>query len=422
MVDHPMSTLVLPPAIRSLAHRNFRIYFLGQAISILGSWIQQVALSWLVYRLTGSAALLGVTAFCALIPQLLVGPLAGAWIDKQDKRKWLIGIQSLLAAQAFLLAGLTWSGLIGTGFIILMSLTLGILNSFDTPLRQSLIGSFVGSREDLPNALALNAMLFNAGRFVGPPIAGLLVGLTSEAACFAINGFSFLALITGLRCIQMSASPRATGSVGQVFKEGILYAWQTWTVRMLIITLIGLNLTASAYAVLLPVFARDVFAGDATTLGWLWGAAGCGAFASTIFLATRKTIPGLIGAVVAGVAISAAALLLFGATTRLPLALTAMVALGFGISVCNVGINMILQSAAPDQLRGRIVSFFTSARFGFDALGGLIAGFVAGFVGAGQTLLYEGIALFLFVIFLLSRRHRLTAQVSAAHGESSNGH
>eukprot|EP01034_Spumella_vulgaris_P012228 gene12228-15572_t len=211
----------------------------------------------------------------------------------------------------------------------------------------------------------------------------------------------------------MTASPRASGSVGQVFKEGVLYAWQTWTVRMLIITLIGLNLTASAYAVLLPVFARDVFAGDATTLGWLWGAAGCGAFASTIFLATRKTIPGLITAVVAGVAISAAALLLFGATTRLPLAMTAMVALGFGISVCNVGINMILQSAAPDQLRGRIVSFFTSARFGFDALGGLVAGFVAGALGAGQTLLYEGIALFFFVIFLLSRRHRLTAQVSA---------
>jgi MFS family permease len=408
--------------MRALAHRNFRRYFIGQAVSILGSWIQQVALSWLVYRLTGSAALLGVTAFCALIPQLLVGPLAGAWIDKQDKKKWLIGVQSLLAVQAFLLAALTWSGLIGTSFIILMSLTLGILNSFDTPLRQSLIGSFVASRDDLPNALALNAMLFNAGRFVGPPIAGLLVGLTSEAACFAINGFSFLALIAGLLVIEATAAPRATGSVGQVFKEGVLYAWQTWTVRMLIVTLIAVNLTASAYAVLLPVFARDVFAGDATTLGWLWGAAGCGAFASTVFLATRKSIPGLIAAVLAGTAISAAALLVFGTTTQLGLALAAMVALGFGISVCNVGINMLLQSTAPDQLRGRIVSFFTSARFGFDALGGLLAGFVAVGLGAGQTLLLEGAALSVFVVFLLTLRHRLVAQVSAAHGESRNGH
>lgn len=413
--------MALPAGMRALAHRNFRLYFTGQAISILGSWIQQVALAWLVYRLTGSAALLGITAFCGLIPQLVVGPLAGAWIDKHDKRKWLIGVQSLMAVQAFILAGLCWMDWIGTGFIVLMALILGILSSFDAPLRQSLIGSFVGSRDDLPNALALNAMLFNAGRFVGPPIAGLLLGLTSEAFCFAINGFSFLALIAAILVVRSQSPLRATGSVGQVFKEGVLFAWHTWVIRMLIITLIALNLTASAYAVLLPVFARDVFSGDATTLGWLWGAAGCGAFTSTVFLATRKTVSGLIAAVVAGVAISAVALLVFGATTRLPLALAAMVGLGFGISVCNVGINMILQSSAPEQLRGRIVSFFTSARFGFDALGGLLAGFVAVALGAGQTMLVEGAALTVFAIFLLTLRQRLTAQVSAAHGES-HGH
>ena len=413
--------MALPAGMRALAHRNFRLYFTGQAISILGSWIQQVALAWLVYRLTGSAALLGITAFCGLIPQLVVGPLAGAWIDKHDKKKWLIGVQSLMAVQAFVLAGLCWLDWITPGFIVLMALVLGVLSSFDAPLRQSLIGSFVGSRDDLPNALALNAMLFNAGRFIGPPIAGLLLGLTSEAFCFAINGFSFLALIAAILVVRSQPPLRATGSVGQVFKEGVLFAWHTWVIRMLIITLIALNLTASAYAVLLPVFARDVFSGDATTLGWLWGAAGCGAFTSTVFLATRKTVSGLIAAVVSGVAISAVALLVFGATTRLPLALAAMVGLGFGISVCNVGINMILQSSAPEQLRGRIVSFFTSARFGFDALGGLLAGFVAVALGAGQTMLVEGAALTVFAIFLLTLRQRLTAQVSAAHGES-HGH
>ncbi len=407
--------------MRALAYRNFRLYFTGQAISILGSWIQQVALAWLVYRLTGSAALLGITAFCGLIPQLVVGPLAGAWIDKHDKKKWLVGVQSLMAVQAFVLAGLCWMDWITHGFIVLMALVLGVLSSFDAPLRQSLIGSFVGSRDDLPNALALNAMLFNAGRFIGPPIAGLLLGLTSEAVCFAINGFSFLALIAAILVVRSQPPLRATGSVGQVFKDGVLFAWHTWVIRMLIITLIALNLTASAYAVLLPVFARDVFAGDATTLGWLWGAAGCGAFVSTVFLATRKSVHGLIASVVAGVVISAVALLVFGATTWLPLALGAMVALGFGISVCNVGINMILQSSAPEQLRGRIVSFFTSARFGFDALGGLLAGFVAVALGAGQTMLVEGAALTVFAIFLLTLRQRLTAQVSASHGES-HGH
>jgi MFS family permease len=311
---------------------------------------------------------------------------------------------------------------IGTSFIVLMALVLGVLSSFDAPLRQSLIGSFVGSRDDLPNALALNAMLFNAGRFIGPPIAGLLLGLTSEAFCFAINGFSFLALITAIMVVRSTPPTRAKGSVGQVFKEGVRYAWQTWVVRMLIITLIALNLTASAYAVLLPVFARDVFAGDATMLGWLWGAAGFGAFASTIFLATRKSAPAVISAVVAGVAISAVALLVFASTTWLPLALCGMVGLGFGISVCNVGINMLLQSTAPEQLRGRVVSFFTSARFGFDALGGLFAGFVATGFGAGHTLLIEGGVLAVFVLFLLTLRHRLVAQISASHGESVNGH
>lgn len=412
----------LPAGMRALAHRNFRLYFAGQAVSILGSWIQQVALSWLVYRLTGSAALLGITAFCGLIPQLVVGPLAGAWIDKQDKKKWLLIVQALMGLQAFVLAGLVWADWIGTPFIVLMALVLGTLSSFDSPLRQSLIGSFVGSRDDLPNALALNAMLFNAGRFVGPPIAGLLLGLTSEAFCFAINGFSFLALIAGVLFVRVAPPPRATGSVGEVFKEGVRYAWQTWSVRTLILTLIALNLTASTYAVLLPVFARDVFAGDAALLGWLWGAAGCGAFLSTVFLATRKTSPAVVSAIVAGVLISAVSMLVFALTTWLPLALAGMVGLGFGISVCNVGINMVLQSTAPEQLRGRIVSFFTSARFGFDALGGLLAGFVAAGLGAGQTLLIEGCVLSFFVVFLFTRRRRLQRQIAVAHHGVKDGH
>lgn len=403
----------LPAGMRALAHRNFRLYFLGQAISILGSWIQQVALSWLVYRITGSAALLGVTAFCALIPLLVVGPFAGAWIDRQDKRKWLIGVQALMALQAFVLAGLTWLDWINTGFIVAMALLLGTLSSFDAPLRQSLIGSFVGSRDDLPNALALNAMLFNAGRFIGPPISGLLLGLTSEAFCFAVNGFSFLALIAGVLLVRGEAPPRAKGSMGEVFREGIAYAWRTWTVRMLILTLIALNLTASAYAVLLPVFARDVFGGDATTLGWLWGAAGCGAFCGTIFLATRKSVPGLISSMIVGAGLSALSLAVFALTPVLTVALLGMAGVGFGISVCNVGINMMLQSCAPEQLRGRVVSFFTATRFGFDALGGLLAGLLATVFGAGPTLFGEGLALLLFVLFLLGHRRALAQRVAA---------
>lgn len=399
--------MVLPAGMRALAHRNFRFYFAGQAVSILGSWIQQVAMAWLVYRLTGSAALLGVTAFAALIPQLLIGPLAGAWVDKHDKRRALLWVQALLTTQALLLAWLTWMDWVSAWLLVAMSALMGVLNSFDTPLRQSLISAFVGRREDLPNALALNAMLFNSGRFIGPPIAGLLLANLSEAACFAVNALSFLALIAAVSSIRLQALPRAQGSMGDVFREGVVYAWHTWLVRMLILTLIALNLTASAYAVLLPVFARDVFAGDARTLGWLWGAAGCGAFLSTLYLATRQSMPGLVRSIVWGAAMSALALAVFGLTRQLPVALAAMVVLGFGISVSNVGINMLLQSTAPDRLRGRVVSFFTSARFGFDALGGLIAGVLATALGAGVTLALEGGVLLGFVLFLLSRRRAL---------------
>ncbi len=413
--DAPSSRL--PNSIRALGHRNFRFYFLGQAVSVIGSWIQQVALSWLVYRITGSTALLGVTAFCALVPQLVVGPLAGAWIDKQDKKKWLIGIQGLLALQGFTLAILTFTGLINTGFLIGMSLTLGVLNSFDTPLRQSLINSFIGRREDLGNALALNAMLFNVGRSIGPPIAGVLISVTSEAACFAINGFSFLVLMAGLIAIDIAVPPRAKGSMRDVFREGVHYAWQTWPVRTLILTLIALNLTASTYAVLLPVFAHDVFAGDAATLGWLWGAAGCGAFTSTVVLASRKSDRDIASAVLAGIVISCFSIIAFSLSTTWLLAMAAMAGLGSGISVCNVGTNMLLQSMAPEHLRGRVVSFFTSARFGFDAIGGLVAGLIATMLGAAHTLLGEGIVLMLFIFFLLARRTRLLNAVGGHHND-----
>lgn len=405
-----MSTSLL----RALAHVPFRIYFVGQTVSILGSWIQQVALAWLIYRLTGSSLLLGVTAFCALIPQLLVGPLAGAWIDRQNKRLWLMGVQIVLAGQAFLLAGLTWAGWITPGLIVAMSLLLGVLNSFDMPLRQSLIASFVGRREDLPNALALNAMVFNLGRFIGPPVAGLLLGWTSEATCFVINGVSFAGLIAGMAWLRGVEPQRARGSMGQLFREGLSYAWHTWTVRMLIATLAVMNFTASAYAVLLPVFARDVFAGDARTLGWLWGAAGAGALCATLVLASRRSVPGLVTAILGGALISAVSLALFASAHTLALALPAIAGVGFGISVCNVGTNTLLQTMAPERLRGRVVSFFSSTRWGFDALGGLIAGALATHLGAGPTLLAESALLAIALGYLWTLRRRMVGEVRAA--------
>lgn len=407
-----------PAPIRALAHRNFRFYFIGQGVSVLGSWVQQVALSWLVYRLTGSVALLGFTTFAALLPILFIGPLAGAWIDRHDKRRLLILVQGLLAMQAGSLALLTAFDAIGPRLIIAMSAVLGVLNAFDTPLRQSQIGAFVGRREDLPNALALNAMLFNSGRFIGPPLAGLLLGLTSEAACFAINALSFAALAVGVARIRVVPPPRAAGSIGEVFREGLRYVWSEYPARMQITILAVVNITASSYAVLLPVFAREVFAGDARMLGWLWGAAGAGAFLGTIFLATRKRLKSLVRVVVGGAGLSALALLVFSYNRYLPLALAAMGGVGFGISVCNVGVNMLLQAAAPDHLRGRVVSFFSSTRFGLDAIGGLLAGLLAARIGVQAAVLVEGVLLAGFFLWSLS----LVPRLRSFHGGGDGIH
>ena len=402
----------LPASMRALGHRPFRLYFFGQAVSILGSWIQQVALAWLVYRLTGSAALLGLAAFAALAPILVVGPLAGAWIDRHDRRRLLMQVQVLLFIQACVLAALTWFGLIGPTLIILMSLSLGILNAFDTPLRQSLIPPMVGGREDLPNALALNAMLFNLGRFVGPPIAGLMLGFMSEAACFLLNAFSYLALLWGVAVMRLPANAKSGGSVGHVFKEGVRYALDTWPIRTLLIVLALLNLTASAYAVLLPVFAREVFLGDARTLGLLWGAAGCGAFAATLVLATRSSVRGGLNLAIFCVVLAALALFVFPLTANLAIALPALAALGFGISGANVGINTVMQTIAPDRLRGRVVSFFSSIRFGLDAVGGLLAGSIAALTTAPATLLGESAILLALCVWLLLRAGRLRQSVT----------
>jgi MFS family permease len=398
----------LPAALRALAHRNFRLYFAGQGVSILGSWLQQVALSWLVYRLTGSSALLGVTAFVAMIPQLIIGPLAGAWIDRHDKRRMLMLVELALSLQGLALAILTWTDSIGPELIIAMSLVLGILNAVETPLRQSLLNSLVaGRREDLANAIALNALLYNIGRFVGPPIAGLLIGLTNEAFCFALNAVSFLALVFALMALQVEPSTRASGSVVAVFREGLRYALNSYPIRMLVVVLAISNFTVSCYAVLLPAMATKVFGGDVTTLGWLWGAAGCGSLFSTLVLAARTSLPSTANAVLAGALVSALSLLVVAASSWFALTVIAMATLGFGMVVTNVGCNTILQSIAPEHLRGRIVSFFTGTRFGLDALGGLVAGLVAERLGAPWTLAGEGVLLGVGVLALLTGRRRL---------------
>ncbi|MFI7857295.1 MFS transporter [Pseudomonas promysalinigenes] len=389
-----------PAAVRALAHRNFQIYFVGQGVSTLGKWVQQVALAWLAYHLTGSAVLLGLITFLSLAPQLLIGPLAGAWIDRHDKRRLLIIVQMVLIGQSVALAVATWLGLIDGPLIAAMALLLGLLNALETPLRQALIGSFVDDPADLPNALVLNAMLINAARFVGPPLAGGLIALAGEAACFALTAVAFLALLGGLLKVRGTAAPRASGSTAQVFREGLAYLWQTRSVRQLLVNVIMVNLLASCYAALLPILARAVFAGDARVLGWLWGAAGAGAFVATLVLAFGGALSRLRQFTDAGALLCAFALLGLCMAGSLPLALFALGVLGFGITLSNVSTNMQLQSGAPSHLRGRVIAFYIAMRFGFEALGGMAAGLVAARWGAPATL---GVAGGVLVVGLLGQ-------------------
>jgi MFS family permease len=389
-----------PAPIRALSHPNFQIYFVGQGLSTLGKWIQQVALSWLAYHLTGSAVLLGTIAFLTLLPQLLVGPLAGAWADRHDKRRLLIGVQALLMLQSLVLALLTWQHWIGREVIIAMALVLGLLNALETPLRQALISGFVDDPKDLPNALVLNAMLINAARFIGPPLAGLLINWCGEAGCFLLTALAFGMLLIGLGKARSRLQARASGSTGEIFREGLLYLWGTLSIRRLLITVVMVNLLASCYAVLLPILAKNVFAGDAQTLGWLWGAAGAGAFIATLFLAFAGSSSNLHRIIVGGTIICALSLCAVAANLPLLLTLLALAGLGFGITVSNVSTNMTLQSAAPEALRGRVIAFYIAMRFGFEAIGGLMAGLLATALSVQWTLAIAGVLLFAYQIVL----------------------
>ncbi|WP_369992202.1 MFS transporter [Pseudomonas xanthosomatis] len=392
--------------MRALSHRNFQIYFAGQGVSTLGKWVQQVALAWLAYHLTGSAVLLGLITFLSLAPQLLIGPVAGAWIDRHDKRLLLIIVQLVLIVQSAVLAGATWLQWVDGRFIAAMALLLGLLNALETPLRQALIGSFVDNPADLPNALVLNAMLINAARFVGPPLAGALIALAGEAACFALTAVAFVALLGGLLKVRGSASPRASGSTAQVFREGLAYMWQTRSVRQLLVNVIMVNLLASCYAALLPILAKAVFSGDAQVLGWLWGAAGAGAFVATLALAVGGALPRLRQFTDAGALLCAVALTGLWLAQAMPLALLALAVLGFGITLSNVSTNMQLQSGAPGHLRGRVIAFYIAMRFGFEAMGGMAAGLLAARWGAPATLGIAGAVLLLGLLGQYAMRRR----------------
>lgn len=380
--------------LRALRSRNYRLFFVGQSVSLVGTWMQQVAMSWLVYRLTGSAWLLGVVGFTSQVPSFLLSPVAGVLADRWDRRPLLIATQSLAMVQAAILAVVVLAGVVQVWQIVMLSLLLGIVNAFDIPVRQSFVVEMVDDRSDLGNAIALNSSMVNGARLVGPSIAGLLVSAMGEGICFVLNGVSYLAVILAL--VSMRLEPRPTvrhrRRLHHELFEGLSYSFGFVPIRNILLLVALVSLVGMPYSVLLPVFARDVFHGGAHTYGFLMTASGLGALASTLYLASRKSVLGLGRLIPLSAALFGGGVAVLALSGSFFLSLAALAAAGFGVMAQVASSNTILQTIVDEDKRGRVMSLFAMAFMGMTPFGSLAAGALAGSIGPRETILLGGTA------------------------------
>lgn len=378
---------------RALRNRNYRLFFIGQGLSLIGTWIQSVALGWLVYSRTHSAWYLGLVGFSGQIASMLLSPFAGVWVDRLPKHRLLVATQTLFMFQAFALAALALTGIVEVWHVILLSLFSGIVVGFDTPARQAFVVEMIENKEDLPNAIALNSSIFNSARLVGPAIAGILVASLGEGACFTINGISYLAVIIALLAMQVSAAPAqpATKSISEELKEGFAYTFGFVPVRSVILFLGLVSFVSMPYSVLMPIFAAQVLHGGANVLGFLTAASGVGALLGAMFLAYRKSVIGLGKWIPLAAGILGVGLMMFSFSRMLWLSILMLVCVGFGMIVQMAASNTILQTIVDDNLRGRVMSFYTMAFLGTTPFGSLLAGGVAARIGAPYTVLIGGL-------------------------------
>lgn len=369
---------------RALRSRNYRLFFIGQGTSLIGTWITRVATSWLVYRLTGSPLLLGVVSFAGQIPTFVLSPFAGVIIDRADRHRVLLLTQSFAMVQSALLAALALGHAITIWYLLALQIAQGIINAFDTPARQTFVSEMVESKDDLANAIALNSSMMNAARLIGPSIAGVLIALVGEGWCFAVDAVSYLAVIASL--LMMTVAPRIVEtSRGRFFadlREGVRYVAGFAPLRALLL-LIGLtSFTAMPYTVLMPVFARTILGGGPHTLGLLMAAVGAGAIAGLLWLASRPDVRGLGRVVVVGGLAFGIALGLFSFSRILWLSVPLLAMVGAGMMLQMAASNTLLQTLADDRMRGRVMSFYTMAFFGMVPFGSLAAGAIADRFGA----------------------------------------
>jgi MFS family permease len=356
--------------------------------------MQQIAISWLVYRLTDSAFLLGLVGFAGQVPTFLLASFGGVFADRWDRRKSLVLTQILSMLQAFLLAFLTFSGHVVVWHLVVLSIVLGVVNSLDIPVRQSFVIDLVEDKDDLGNAIALNSVMFNGARLVGPSIAGLLIGMVGEATCFFLNGLSFLAIVVALLAMNVPGQKekRKSMPILQGLHDGYRYAFGFAPTRYIILLLGIISLMGMPYLVLMPIFAKDVLHGGPHTLGFLMSASGIGALVGALYLASRKTVLGLGRLIVISSAMFGSGLIAFALSRYIGLSLCMMLVIGFGLIVHMASSNTILQTIVDEDRRGRIMSFYAMAFMGMAPFGSLLAGSLAHKIGAPNTLVISGLA------------------------------
>ena len=398
-------------AWRALRHRNFRLFVSGQSISLTGTWMTRIATSWLVYRLTGSALLLGFVGFAGQIPTFLLAPFAGVLVDRVNRRKLLVWTQVLAAIQSLILAALTIAKVINIQEILALSVMQGLINAFDMPGRQAFLIQMVEDKQDLGNAIALNSSMVNIARLIGPAVAGLIIAAVGEGYCFAIDGVSYLAVIVSLLMMRVTLAPikRAATSMLDQLSEGWTYVANFIPIRTILSLFAVISLMGMPFVVLMPIFASQVLHGGPHTLGYLMGASGVGALVSAASLAVRKNVRGLVSMIQISAIVFGTGLILFGLSHNVALSLVLMLFVGFGMMQGLAASNTVIQTLVPEQMRGRVMSYYTVAFVGMAPFGSLLAGALAHRFGAPHAVMITGACCLLGAAWFATQRPALRA-------------
>ncbi len=373
---------------RSLRHRNFKLFFFGQIISLPGNWIQSIALGWLVFRMTDSVFLLGVVGFAAQIPSFFITPLAGVFADKVERRLVLMITQITSMVVALVLAALIMTGNITVFYIITGAIISGVANAIDNPFRHAFLVNIIDDRKDLPNAIALNSTMYNSARFIGPPIGGFLVAYAGEGVCFLVNGISYIAVVASLLSMKLSPFQKSIeqNSIFNDLVSGLRYAYKTSYIKVLLTMVIVISFVGLPFQVFMPVFAKDILHGTSQTLGFLTGALGAGALTGALLLANQSSVSRFPKIILISSLMFSIGLGIFTFSGNVIFSMAALVVTGFGMVVLFASCNTLLQTLVHENMRGRIVALYSMSFMGFTPIGSFLTGSITEVFGLQNTL------------------------------------